>query len=145
MRPIQVQQPDHDLTLTAGLVLVGHFLKTLAPALAATDAALPVRTGRATSDIVRSYLGLLVRGKSDFDATEIRVLGGTGSKAKTSRLRVYLHDDRPHRGSNGDLSDLPSACDCDGRDQPFVLDRSTHADGRQLPVVQLPSSRSGQP
>jgi len=70
MRTIQVRQLDYDLTPTAGLALVGHFLKTLAPALADVDAALPVRTGVATSDIVRSYLGLLVQGKSDFDAIE---------------------------------------------------------------------------
>jgi hypothetical protein len=70
MRPIQVKQLDYDLTPTAGLALVGHFLKTLAPALADLDAALRVRTGVATSDIVRSYLGLLVQGKSDFDAIE---------------------------------------------------------------------------
>lgn len=70
MRPIQVKQLDYDLTPTAGLALVGHFLKTLAPVLADADAALPVRTGVATSDIVRSYLGLLVQGKSDFDAIE---------------------------------------------------------------------------
>jgi hypothetical protein len=38
--------------------------------LADVDADLPVRTGVATSDIVRSYLGLLVQGKSDFDAIE---------------------------------------------------------------------------
>ncbi len=70
MRPIQVKQLDYDLTPTAGLALVGRFLKTLAPTLADVDAALPVRTGVATSDIVRSYLGLLVQGKSDFDAIE---------------------------------------------------------------------------
>lgn len=70
MRPIQVKQLDHDLTPTAGLALVGHCLRTLAPALADVDAALPVRTGVASSDIVRSYLGLLVQGKSDFDAIE---------------------------------------------------------------------------
>ena len=70
MRSIQVKQLDYDLTPTAGLALVGHFLKTLAPALADVDAALPVRTGVATSDIMRSYLGLLVQGKSDFDAIE---------------------------------------------------------------------------
>jgi len=70
MRPIQVKQLDYDLTPTAGLALVGDHLKTLAPVLAAVDAALPVRTGVASSDIVRSYLGLLVQGKSDFDAIE---------------------------------------------------------------------------
>jgi hypothetical protein len=70
MRPIQVKQLDYDLTPIAGLALVGHFLKTLAPTLADVDAAVPVRAGVATSDIVRSYLGLLVQGKSDFDAIE---------------------------------------------------------------------------
>ena len=33
MRPIQVKQLDYDLTPTAGLALVGHHLKTLAPVL----------------------------------------------------------------------------------------------------------------
>jgi Transposase DDE domain group 1 len=70
MRPIQVKQLDYDLTPTAGLALVGHLLKTLAPALAELDAVLPVRSGVASSDILRSYLGLLVQGKSDFDAIE---------------------------------------------------------------------------
>ena len=70
MRPIKVKQLDYDLTPTAGLALVGHHLKTLAPVLAQVDAALPIRTGVASSDIVRSYLGLLVQGKSDFDAIE---------------------------------------------------------------------------
>lgn len=70
MRAIQVKQLDYDLTPTAGLALVGHHLKTLAPVLAEVDVALPVRTGVASSDIVRSYVGLLVQGKSDFDAIE---------------------------------------------------------------------------
>ena len=58
-RPIRTKQLDYALTSTAGLALVGHFLKTLAPALADVDAALPVRTGRAIGDFLRSYLGLL--------------------------------------------------------------------------------------
>ena len=70
MRTIQVKQLNYDLTPTAGLALVGHLLKTISPALAELDAALPVRRGVASSDIVRSYLGLLVQGKSDFDAIE---------------------------------------------------------------------------
>ena len=52
------------------MALVGHHLKTLAPTFAAVNAAVPVRTGVACSDIVRSYLGLLVQGKRDFDAIE---------------------------------------------------------------------------
>jgi Transposase DDE domain group 1 len=70
MRPIHVTQLGYDLTPTAGLALVGHHLKTIAPVLAHVDKALPVRTGVRSADIVRSYLGLLVQGKSDFDAIE---------------------------------------------------------------------------
>ncbi|WP_415840596.1 transposase, partial [Roseateles saccharophilus] len=61
---------DYDLTPVAGLALVGHYLKAVQPVLARLDKALPLKTGVANSDIVRSYLGLLVQGKSDFDAIE---------------------------------------------------------------------------
>ncbi|MFN3862637.1 MAG: IS1380 family transposase [Roseateles sp.] len=70
MRRIAVKQLDYDLTPVAGLALVGHYLKALEPARRRLDAALPVRAGVSSSDIVRSYLGLLVQGKSDFDAIE---------------------------------------------------------------------------
>ncbi len=70
MRTIEVRQLKYDLTPVAGLALVGDHLKTLTPVLARLDAALPVRGGVSNSDIVRSYLGLLVQGKSDFDAIE---------------------------------------------------------------------------
>lgn len=70
MRTIEVKQLKYDLTPVAGLALVGDHLKTVAPVLARLDAALPVRGGVSHSDIVRSYLGLLVQGKSDFDAIE---------------------------------------------------------------------------
>jgi len=70
MRPIIVKQLDYDLTPVAGLALVGHHLKRLSPVLEQLDKALPVRTGVSNSDILRSYVGLLVQGKSDFDAIE---------------------------------------------------------------------------
>ncbi len=70
MRPIPVKQLGYDLTPTDGLALVGHYLNALSPVLTRIDAALPVRGGVANSDIVRSYLGLLVQGKSNFDAIE---------------------------------------------------------------------------
>lgn len=70
MRRIDVKQLDYDLTPVAGLALVGHYLSALGPAWRRLDAALPVRTGVSHSDIVRTYLGLLVQGKSDFDAVE---------------------------------------------------------------------------
>ena len=70
MGKIEVRQLKYDLTPVAGLALVGDHVKTLGPVLARLDKALPVRTGVANSDIVRSYVGLLVQGKSDFDAIE---------------------------------------------------------------------------
>ena len=70
MQPFIVKQLPYDLTPVAGLALVGHHLNQLTAEFKRIDAALPVRTGVASSDIVRSYLGLLVQGKSDFDAIE---------------------------------------------------------------------------
>ncbi len=70
MRQFIVKQLKYDLTPVAGLALVGHHLRRLAPVLDQIDRALPVKTGVTNSDIVRSYLGLLVQGKSDFDAIE---------------------------------------------------------------------------
>jgi len=70
MRQLIVKQLDYDLTPVAGLALVGQYLQAVQPVLGRLDAALPVKGGVANSDIVRSYLGLLVQGKSDFDAIE---------------------------------------------------------------------------
>lgn len=69
-RPLIVKQLKYDLTPVAGLALVGHYLQAVRPVLARVDAALPVKGGVRNSDILRSYLGLLVQGKSDFDAIE---------------------------------------------------------------------------
>ena len=70
MRALIVRQLDYDLTPVARLALVGHMLEAMRPALAHIDTALPLKGGVANSDIVRSYLGLLTQGKSDFDAVE---------------------------------------------------------------------------
>ena len=70
MRRIEVKQLDYDLTPVGGLALVGHYLKALTPQWAKLDGVLPVRGGVSNSDVLRSYLGLLVQGKSDFDAVE---------------------------------------------------------------------------
>ena len=70
MRTIEVKRLKYDLTAVGGLALVGDYLKTIVPVLKRVDKALPVRAGVANSDIVRSYVGLLVQGKSDFDAIE---------------------------------------------------------------------------
>ncbi len=70
MRPLIVKQLEYDLTPTSGLTLVGHHLQRLTAVFERIDAAMPVRGGVATSDVLRSYVGLLVQGKSDFDAIE---------------------------------------------------------------------------
>lgn len=70
MSQLIVKQLDYNLTPVAGLALVGHQLQRMNPVFRRIDQALPVKTGVSNSDIVRSYLGLLVQGKSDFDAIE---------------------------------------------------------------------------
>jgi len=81
MRPIKVKQLNDELTPTAGLALVGHLLKSRAPTLADVEAALPVRAGVASSDIVRSYLGLLVQGKSE-TSTRSRTCAATSASSR---------------------------------------------------------------
>jgi len=88
-----------DLTPTVGQALVGHFLKTLAPALANVDAALPARTGVATSGIVRSHLCLLVHGKSEFDAIE----NLRGDKSFKQALGIGLLPSSPKQGQRMDV------------------------------------------
>jgi hypothetical protein len=65
-----VKQLKYDPTPVAGLSLVRHYLQCLQPVWYRLDAALPVKGGVANSDVLRSYPGLLVQGKSDFDAIE---------------------------------------------------------------------------
>jgi hypothetical protein len=70
MRQLTVKQLQYDLTPVAGLSLVGHYVQALRAVFRQVDAALPIKGGVANSDVLRSYLGLLVQGKSDFDAIE---------------------------------------------------------------------------
>ena len=70
MRQLIVKQLDYDLTPVAGLALAGHYLNALRPMFKRLDAAQPIKGGIANGDVLRSYLGLLVQGKSDFDAIE---------------------------------------------------------------------------
>jgi hypothetical protein len=58
-----------DLNSTAGRAMVGQYPKRI-NLNALVDPAFPVRSGIANSDILRSYLGLLRMGKSDFEAVE---------------------------------------------------------------------------
>jgi hypothetical protein len=91
MRRIEVKQLDYDLTPVGGLALVGHYLKALTPQWARLDATLPVRGGVSNSDVLRSYVGLLVQGKSDFDAIE----GYRGDKFFKEALGIELLPSSP--------------------------------------------------
>jgi hypothetical protein len=62
MRKLTVKQLSYDLTPVAGLALVGPLLHALQAQLHRVDAALPVTTGVRTSDVLRSYVGLLACG-----------------------------------------------------------------------------------
>lgn len=91
---------SYDLSSNAGLALVGQYFKPIGLARL-VDAKLPLRAkGVANSDIIASYLGLLVQGKNDFDAVEAfrgeaffkRALGvGTVPSSPTLRQRMDSH------------------------------------------------------
>jgi len=70
MRKLTVKQLSYDLTPVAGLALVGQLLESLRGQFKRIDAAMPVRTGMTTGEVLRSYVGLLAQGKNDFDAIE---------------------------------------------------------------------------
>ena len=121
MRQSIVTQLDHDLTPAAGLVLVGHWLATLQPVLRRLDAALGVKSGVARSDIVRNYIGLLVRGKSDFDAIE-NFRGNTFYK---QALRIGLLPRVPARGIGARVAVDDTTC-------PHLLAHQVYRNIRQL-------------
>jgi hypothetical protein len=66
----ELRQSSQLLTSRAGLVLVGRALERFAGLTRAIDPRFPVRTGIPTSDLLKSYVGLLCESKSDFDAIE---------------------------------------------------------------------------
>ena len=70
LRPLIVRQLKYDLTPVAGLALVGQYLESVHSVLGRIDATFPVKCGVINSDILRSYVGPLVQGKSDFNAIE---------------------------------------------------------------------------
>ena len=64
-----IKKLPYDLSSHAGLAFIGKYLKSIKINLS-VDSAFPVRSGVANSAILKSYLGLLCLGKSDFDAIE---------------------------------------------------------------------------
>jgi len=95
-----IKKLPYDLTFNAGLALVGQYMKRLGIS-AGVDRKFPVGVGGiANSDILKSYLGLLVQGKNNFDAVEefrgdeffTRTLDvGTVPSSLTLRQRMDAH------------------------------------------------------
>lgn len=95
-----IKKLPYDLTSNAGLALVGQYTKRLG-INALVDRKFPVAVGGIpNSDILKSYLGLLVQGKNDFDAIEefrgdaffTRSLDvGTVPSCSTLRQRMDTH------------------------------------------------------
>jgi hypothetical protein len=95
-----IKKLSYDLTSNAGLALAGEYVKRLGISNR-VDRKFPVGIGGiANSDIVKSYLGLLVQGKNDFDAIEAfraddfykRALGiGAVPSSPTMRQRMNAH------------------------------------------------------
>jgi Transposase DDE domain group 1 len=100
MTDFYIKKLPYDLTSNAGLALVGQYIKRLG-VCSLVDRKFPVGVGGiANSDILKSYLGLLVQGKNDFDAIEefrgdeffTRALGvGTVASSSTLRQRMDTH------------------------------------------------------
>ncbi len=95
-----IKKLPYELTSNAGLALVGQYLKRL-EINQRIDTKYPLSgKGIANRDIVKSYLGLLVQGKNDFDAIEVfrgnaffsRALGiGAVPSSPTLRQRMDTH------------------------------------------------------
>ncbi len=64
-----IKQLPHDLSFHARLALIGKYLKRI-NINSLIDPAFAVRSGVASSTILKSYLDLLCLGKNDFDAIE---------------------------------------------------------------------------
>ena len=100
MTDFYIKKLPYNLTSNAGLALVGQYMKRLGIS-AGVDRKFPVGVGGiANSDILKSYLGLLVQGKNDFDAVEefrgddffTRSLDvGTVPSCSTLRQRMDTH------------------------------------------------------
>jgi len=68
--PFLIRQSSRNLTALSGLAFVGVALHRFAEIARRIDPVFPVRQGLPSSQILTSYIGLLVEGKSDFEAME---------------------------------------------------------------------------
>jgi hypothetical protein len=111
-----VRQSKRDLTAMSGLAFVGIALHRFAEIARRIDPKYPVRQGLPSSQILASYIGLLVEGKSDFDAIESK------------------REDRFFRQSLG-LSGVPSAATLRQRMDAMGVPVSESVDEMLVPLL----------
>ena len=70
MRRFIIERSDADFTSHSGLALVGMALNRHSGLATTVDREVALWHGIAHSDVLRSYIGLLSLGKSDFEAVE---------------------------------------------------------------------------
>jgi hypothetical protein len=72
MVDFHIKRLPYNLTAHAGLSLIGQYLKRFAQIDQIIDPKFPIKGagGIPTSSLIKSYIGLLCTGKSDFDAIE---------------------------------------------------------------------------
>ena len=75
MRHFIIEQSDADFVSHSGLALVGLALNRHSGLAKMVDQQVPLRHGIAHSDVLRSYIGLLCLGKSDFEAVGLPEAG----------------------------------------------------------------------
>jgi len=68
MRAYRLEQSDREITSHAGVALIGVAIEKYTSLAQAIDQALPKRHGTPTSDMIKTYLGILAQGKNDFQA-----------------------------------------------------------------------------
>ncbi len=70
MRRFIIEHTNANLTSHAGLALVGMALNRHSGLADHVDRQVPLRHGISHGDVLRTYIGLLSLGKSDFEAVE---------------------------------------------------------------------------
>jgi hypothetical protein len=68
MRTFRLEKSDKEITSHAGVSLIGMAIAGFTSLTEVIDRALPKRHGTPTSDMVKTFLGLMAQGKNDFEA-----------------------------------------------------------------------------
>jgi hypothetical protein len=99
MRRFIIEQTQADLTSHSGLALVGMALNEHTDLTQTLKREIPHRHGIAHADVLRSYIGLLCLGKSDFEAVSgmredefFRTALGIGTVPSTETLRQRMDE-----------------------------------------------------